>query len=848
MPANSCPSDSMLRQHLDNSDDESHEQSLVQHVQTCKRCQKRLGELIGNSEMLTTLLPLPMPNNVDGYRILYAIGDGGMGRVYAAEQNEPIHRKVALKMVLPGMASSTQVLARFERERRTLAMMDHPNIATVFDAGVTAEGNPYFVMELIDGVPITEFANQRGLSTDARIELMLPVLRAVQHAHNKGIIHRDLKPSNILVALADGRPIPKIIDFGLARAVKADSQTMKPQVQTVAHSFLGTLLYASPEQGDGLPDIDTRTDIYSLGVILYELLTGSTPLGPTIASGKGMDAILQELKNTDPPRPSQRIAAELKASPSSERSIQFRGMMRSLRSELDWVIMKALEKHRSRRYETAAAFADDLARYLNDVPVVARPPSIAYSFRRFVSRHRIGVSVACTIATLLFASIFVAWALYAQAMHNLSVARKSRDVSLRLIKDTIYAVQDELETTPKSMTARRRIADTIDKGLHSLEQNGLSSPELQQLSAVCKIDLARILAQSAQTSTVESTKQVEHYLDEAIIQMESIAEEQPDNAEFLRNSSWAHNERGLVHENLSQFDQAVNQYQRGLIQIRQAAKRNSRYKRDVMWSLMHLADVKVQTFDTSTDKKASRQLLQDALAGYLEAEGLGDEGGKENEREALGATLDRMCDVYMRLQQFDNSHKCALKLNSLRQTILSDHENSVTARDNLALARFKLGTALAGLERYEQALVEFLESLRIRVEINRDYEGSEPNYDVLFNTADSHLKVSEVQAKLGHIAVSIQAASDAMALFEKLATTFPNQSRFVQQFYASSHHLGMLLESDLQISRLLDVLKHAQQVLEDCDKATGNKTSLQLIEELRKKSMNLEDKASNTKD
>jgi len=345
------------------------------------------------------------PGTVIGpYKLLEQIGEGGMGIVYMAEQTRPVRRKVALKIIKPGM-DTKQVIARFEAERQALALMDHPNIARVLDAGAAESGRPYFVMELVKGIPITDYCDRNRLAIDDRLELFVQVCQAVQHAHQKGIIHRDLKPSNVLITLHDGAPVPKVIDFGVAKAM--GQQLTEKTLFTAFAQLVGTPLYMSPEQAElsGL-DIDTRTDIYSLGVLLYELLTGTTPFDQETFRTAAYDQIRRIICEQEPPRPSTRLSTVGAALPtvSSNRGSDPRRLSHSLRGELDWIAMRALEKDRRRRYEAASAFAADVQRYLADEPVAACPPSAWYRFGKFARRNQAALSMVTlsTIALVVF--------------------------------------------------------------------------------------------------------------------------------------------------------------------------------------------------------------------------------------------------------------------------------------------------------------------------------------------------------------------------------------------------------------------------------------------------------------
>jgi WD40 repeat protein/tRNA A-37 threonylcarbamoyl transferase component Bud32 len=336
------------------------------------------------------------------YKLLEKIGEGGFGMVYVAEQREPVKRRVALKIIKLGM-DTRQVVARFEAERQALALMDHPNIAKVFDAGAAETGRPYFVMELVRGIPITKYCDQEKLATRARLDLFIQVCHAIQHAHQKGIIHRDIKPSNILVTLHDGVPVPKVIDFGIAKATQAE--LTEKTIYTQFQQFIGTPAYMSPEQAEmsGL-DIDTRSDIYSLGVLLYELLTGSTPFDSQELLRSGLDEMRRIIREREPVRPSTRLRqTAFVRGPVEQRST----LNAALSSDLDWIVMKCLEKDRTRRYETANSVALDVERHMKNEPVVARPPSVGYRLQKSFRRNRVAFATAGAVGLALVSGVFV---------------------------------------------------------------------------------------------------------------------------------------------------------------------------------------------------------------------------------------------------------------------------------------------------------------------------------------------------------------------------------------------------------------------------------------------------------
>lgn len=344
------------------------------------------------------------------YKLLQEIGEGGFGVVYMAEQIKPVRRKVALKIIKPGM-DTRQVVARFEAERQALALMDHPNIARVLDGGATDSGRPYFVMELVKGLPLTEFCDNNQISTRHRLQLFVTVCRAIQHAHQKSVIHRDIKPSNVMVTLHDGQPVPKVIDFGVSKAI--NQQLTERTMFTAYGQMIGTPQYMSPEQAEmsGL-DVDTRSDIYSLGVLLYELLTGSTPLTEERLRGQSYSEIQRLIRDEEPPRPSSRLSTlgEASASVAAQRGIEPSRLRTLLRDEIDWIVMKALEKDRSRRYETANGLAADVQRYLDDEPVVARPLSAGYRLRKIARRYKALFATTAVVAgTLILGTAVSVW-------------------------------------------------------------------------------------------------------------------------------------------------------------------------------------------------------------------------------------------------------------------------------------------------------------------------------------------------------------------------------------------------------------------------------------------------------
>jgi len=440
--ANACGDDLPLRQEIEEliqAEAEAGETLPGEPaVEASRSALRRAVESLASSAASPIVTEKP-GDRIGRYNLLQKIGEGGCGVVYVAEQQEPMRRQVALKIIKLGM-DTRQVVARFEAERQALALMDHPNIAKVFDAGATEAGRPYFVMELVRGVRITDYCEKHNFGPRARLELFIQVCRTIQHAHQKGIIHRDIKPSNVLVTAEEGVAVPKVIDFGIAKATEGRLTGLT--MTTAFEQFLGTPAYMSPEQAVlASADVDTRSDIYSLGVLLYELLTGMTPFDTKALLDAGLDELRRTIREKEPVRPSQRLDARIttlsrraksngesndKTSDNrsgSQRLAETKALVKVVRGDLDWIVMKCLEKDRSRRYETASGVAKDIERHLNNEPVLARPPSRLYEFRKTVRRHKVGFAATAAIMAALLAGVLVSAWQAAQKNHERQLLR-----------------------------------------------------------------------------------------------------------------------------------------------------------------------------------------------------------------------------------------------------------------------------------------------------------------------------------------------------------------------------------------------------------------------------------------
>ncbi len=733
------------------------------------------------------------------YKLLQQIGEGGMGTVYMAEQTQPVHRKVALKVIKPGM-DSRQIIARFEAERQALAMMDHVNIARVLDAGQTPPsppseggawggGRPYFVMELVHGVPITKYCDDNHLSPRERLELFLPVCQAIQHAHQKGIIHRDIKPSNVMITLYDGKPVPKVIDFGVAKATeqKLTERTLFTQYGTI----VGTLEYMSPEQAEmSALGVDTRSDIYSLGVLLYELLTGSTPLSHKRLKEAAFAEILRMIKEEEPPKPSTRLSdsGEALASISAQRQTEPAKLTKLVRGDLDWITMKALEKDRARRYETANGLARDVQRYLADEPVEATPPSAAYKLRKFLRRNRGPVLAAALLFLALVGGIVgtslgllearrqsfaaeqaaqrerhannVAQANARQAQENATkadksagdaiaaqqkaeqnadVARRHGRLALDTLRGVIFNVQRGLENVPGAADVRRKLLrDALnDLAQISGEHVDPSDIDRNKMVVLCELGDLSLRIGSDEGSAAETARTL---YDRAYEIAQALAAVDPTDTEALRDLS-------TVIERLAIASQQMGELARARDHFAQMLKIKKR-----------LAD------QDPADREATRELS-------VTYEHLGDLSSLEGDLNAAR-----------------NYHENALEI---RRKLAAAHRSSARAQRDLSVSLGKVGQISAEAGNLDKARKYHQEAL----EIDRKRVEAAPNDGQARRDLASSLEdLGEVCTNAVDLEEALRYHEEALTIRSELASVAPMNAQAQRDVSASYQRLGKLSE------------------------------------------------------
>ena len=721
--------------------------------------------------------------SIGPYKLVELIGEGGMGAVWMAHQTEPVKRLVALKLIKAGMGSA-QVVARFEAERQALALMDHPNIARVLDAGTTNSGRPYFVMDLVKGVPITNYCDEHHLTPRQRLELFIPICQAVQHAHQKGIIHRDLKPSNVLVAPYDGRPVPKVIDFGVAKA--AGPQLTDHTLVTGFGAVVGTPEYMSPEQAEfNNQDIDTRSDIYALGVLLYELLTGTPPFTSKELKHAGMMEILRVIREREPTKPSTKLSsADGLPALAANRGTEPKKLTTIVRGELDWIVMKALEKDRARRYETANGFARDIQRYLDDVPVEACPPWAGYRLRKFVRRHKGPVLAASLILLALVAGVIgTTWGLIRAEQQRLVVERQRNDLAdhiqaLQVARERERLLNERARQAIETVTSDTAIDQlTREKELSAEQKDFLEKmiqyyAEATQEGAATEQERGRqaadLLSDGCLNQILGRSQDSENAYRRAVALGQQLAADFPTQPEFRQGLALSHNSLGVLLRENARLREAEAAYVEALSVCKQLAAdfpARPEFRQALAGIHSNLGNLLLVDGERLKEAEAAQA---EALA--IRKQLAADFPDRRVLRRALASSHNNLGWLFQTTGRLKEAEAAFGDAVAFQKLAAADFPNRPEFRSELAKYQFNLGNLLRDTGRLNEANAVYGEALAIQKQLVAEFP-NRPEFRQ--ELAGGHNNLGHLLRDTGRMKEADAAYTEALAIQKQLVADFP---------------------------------------------------------------------------
>jgi serine/threonine protein kinase/tetratricopeptide (TPR) repeat protein len=744
------------------------------------------------------------------YKLKEQIGEGGFGLVFVAEQQEPVKRKIALKIIKPGM-DTLEVIARFTAERQALALMDHPNIARVLDAGATDSGQPYFVMELVRGIPITDYCDQNQLAPRERLELFVSVCQAVQHAHQKGIIHRDIKPSNVLVTAHDGKPVAKVIDFGVAKAI--NQQLTERSIYTKFAQMIGTPLYMSPEQAEmsGL-DIDTRTDIYSLGVLLYELLTGTTPLDKKRFAKAAYDEIRRMIRDEDPPRPSNRLStSDAITSIAAQRHTEPAKLSKLVRGDLDWITMKALEKDRTRRYETANSLARDIQRYLSDEPVEACPPGTGYRLKKLIRKHKRPVLAGAAVMLALAAGVVAVVTVQVRANRDLA----AKNAELAHEQATVEARNQELAAEQAKVLDRFDLAASSIKLFHTVvsEDDLLKNDGFKKLRTKLLKEAARFYTELEKLLAGQTDARSRRALAAGYVQLAELTDKIGSKTEALS----VHRQALAIRRELATGPEADGEARldvaRSLNKVGELLsatgdksgavvafeeQRDVAQREDARYSTETARSVLGQSYHSLGAQHMETGKLVEALSSYGRALAIqeklaNDKPASHAFRIDLAKSQNSIGNLQSRMGKLPEALEAYRKALALRQQAADANPTSTDLQKDLAKSQMIIGMRLLGSGK----TLEGYEAYRRAIAIGQKLAEDNPAVAEFQVSLAHHLTAtSDFLSMMGKLAEAQEAYRKAIAIYQKLVDDNPDVIEFQVGMAVSHEQNAWLLLSE----------------------------------------------------